>query len=107
MIYIVSRMRDIRSLDLCKNFLKSPDLEELNKLKDTTIEELNLSRNLITNFIPNNFFENIKILDLSHNLLMQSALNSLIITLKKPTTKWETINLAYNNLSDINVMNFI
>ena len=46
------RLSYIRSLDLSKNFIKSFDLEELNKLNTTTIEELNLSRNLITNFIP-------------------------------------------------------
>ena len=63
--YILKRIDNLKKLDLTKNFIKS---EHLNYIRELNVkEELVLCRNLITNYIPEDFMLHLKSIDLSYN----------------------------------------
>ena len=63
--YILKRINNLKKLNLTKNFIKSTDLKTIKSLN--VLEELLLCRNLITNYIPEDFMLHLKSIDLSYN----------------------------------------
>ena len=83
--YILKRINNLKILNLTKNFIKSTDLDFIKSLN--VKEELILSRNLITNYIPEDFMLHLKSIDLSYNKLTSSAIHNLKNILLKKNTK--------------------
>jgi Ran GTPase-activating protein (RanGAP) involved in mRNA processing and transport len=107
LIYLLSRVLGLKSLNLTKNFLTSENLKILQKiqLSLTDLEELNLSRNIIANNFPNDFFPNVLKLDLSHNRIGRSSVLQIAEHLKK-NCSWRVLNLSNNLLEseDLNTL---
>ena len=107
LVYLLSRVLGLKSLNLTKNFLTSDNLKILQKIQMSLseLEELNLSRNIILNNFPNDFFPGIQKLDLSHNKIGRSSVLMIAEHLKK-NCKWKILNLS-NNLLDSDDLNTI
>lgn len=65
--YILKRINNLKRLDLSKNFIKNFDLDFIKHLN--VKEELILSRNLISDNIPDEFMLHLKSIDFSYNEL--------------------------------------
>ena len=101
------KIRGLKTLDLTKNFLNFDHLSLLKKSENFFIEELNLSRNIISDKFPSNFFQNLLILNLSNNKIDSSAISTIAFNLRGNTTKWQKLNLNKNFIRNEGFENLI